>query len=192
MRQVVILTLGGARARVRRLVRMRYRAEGPAHARVPVLELRRRAAGRRRRGRAGDRLLVTPRSTQRSKRVEAGEARLVVAAATDGEVRAVVRRMVRALAPAPSRRPADLPANRTVHDLPPLAILPLRTSRPSLCDALGLPIRPADVAAAVLGGGYRRWDLLRTEGGSVTLGSVLLGGLDGDTPGPAAGADRGR
>jgi hypothetical protein len=33
----------------------------------------------------------------------------------------------------------------------------------------------------------RRWDLLRTEGGSVTLRSVLLGGLDGDTPAPLRG-----
>ena len=59
------------------------------------------------------------------KPVIAGEARLIVAAATDAEVRAVVRRMVRILAPPPSKRPAELPADRTVFDLPALGILPL-------------------------------------------------------------------
>ncbi len=117
------------------------------------------------------------------KRVTADEARLVVAAASNAEVRAVVRRMVRTLAPSPSRRPDDLPANRTVYDLPPLAILPLRTTAPSLCGALGLPTTPADVARATLDGRVRRWDLLRTEG-SVTLQGLLLGGVDGDTPAP--------
>ncbi len=57
-------------------------------------------------------------------RVAAG-ARLVVASAADAQLRAVVRRMVRQLAPPPSRRPADLPENRTLPDLPPLALLPL-------------------------------------------------------------------
>jgi hypothetical protein len=108
------------------------------------------------------------------KRVVAGEARLVVAAATDAEVRAVVRRTVRALAPPPSQRPDDLPANRTVPDLPPLAVLPLAPAVPPLCSALGLPTAPSDVAMATLGGRVRRWDLLRTEG-SVTLHGVLLG-----------------
>jgi hypothetical protein len=117
------------------------------------------------------------------KRVVAGEARLVVAAATDAEVRAVVRRMVRLLAPPPSRRPDDLPANRTVPDLPPLAVLPLAPAVPPLCTVLGLPTTPADVAMATLDGRVRRWDLLRTEG-SVTLHAVLLGGFDGGTPAP--------
>lgn len=121
------------------------------------------------------------------KRVIAGDARLVVAAAADAEVRAVVRRMARALAPAPSRRPDDLPANRTIYDLPPLGILPLHTTAPSLCGALGLPTSPVEVAAAVLGGRTHRWDLLRSEGSSVTLGAVLLGGLDGGTPAPLRG-----
>jgi hypothetical protein len=107
--------------------------------------------------------------------VVAGEARLVVAAASDAEVRAVVRRMVRALAPPPSQRPDDLPANRTVPDLPPLAVLPLAPAVPPLCGALGLPTTAEDVAMATLGGRARRWDLLRTEG-SVTLHRVLLGG----------------
>ena len=52
--------------------------------------------------------------------------RLVVASAADGQLRAVVRRMVRRYAPPPSRRPADLAEDRTVPDLPPLAVLPLR------------------------------------------------------------------
>lgn len=117
------------------------------------------------------------------KRVAAGEARLVVAAATDAEIRAVVRRMVRLLAPPPSKRPDDLPANRTVPDLPPLAVLPLTPAVPPLCTVLGLPTAPADVAMATLSDRVRRWDLLRTEG-SVTLHSVLLGGFDGSTPAP--------
>jgi hypothetical protein len=118
------------------------------------------------------------------KRVIAGEARLVVAAASDAEVRAVVRRMVRALAPAPSRRPDDLPANRTSYDAPPVAVLPLAPAAPPLCAALGLPTTPADVAMATLGGRTRRWDLLRTQAGSVTLHAVLFGGFDGSSPVP--------
>ncbi len=55
--------------------------------------------------------------------------RLVVAAATDGQLRAVLRRLVKRYAPAPSKRPADLPANRTVPDLPPVAVLPLDPAR---------------------------------------------------------------
>lgn len=117
------------------------------------------------------------------KRVAAGEARLVVAAATDAEVRAVVRRAVRQLAPPPSRRPDDLPANRTIPDLPPLAVLPLTPSVPPLSSVLGLPTTPGDVAMATLGGHIRRWDLLRTEG-SVTLHGLVLGGFDGNTPVP--------
>ncbi len=117
------------------------------------------------------------------KPVIAGEARLVVAAASDAEVRAVVRRLVRALAPPPSRRSEGLPANRTVFDLPPLAVLPLAPSVPPLCAALGLPTAATDVAKATLSGQVRRWDLLRTEG-SVTLHGILLGGFDGGTPAP--------
>ncbi len=117
-------------------------------------------------------------------RVVGGEVRLVVAAATDPEVRAVVRRLARALAPPPSQRPDDLPANRTIYDLPPLAVLPLLPATPPVCGPLGLPVAAADVAAAVVGGRVRRWDLLRTEGGSVTLHSVLLGGFDGSDPVP--------
>jgi hypothetical protein len=105
-----------------------------------------------------------------------GAARLVVAAATDGQLRAVVRRLVRRYAPPPSQRPDDLPDGRTLPDLPPLAVLPMGDV--PLVTQLGLPATPADVAAAVLGGEVRRLDLLRTDGGSVTLHGTLLGGAD--------------
>ncbi|AEV81124.1 hypothetical protein ACWT_0110 [Actinoplanes sp. SE50] len=106
-------------------------------------------------------------------------ARLVIAVATDGQLRAVVRRMVRRWAPAPSKRPADLEATRTVPDLPPVAILPLDPgSTTDLAAQLGLPRTPADVANAVLSGAVRRLDLLRNDGGSVTLDGALLGGAD--------------
>jgi hypothetical protein len=110
--------------------------------------------------------------------------RLVVAVAADAQLRAVVRRMVRRYAPPPSRRPDGLPASRTVPDLPPLAILPLdvparRAGRAGdLAGQLGLPRDPAAVAAAVLGGRTRRLDLLRQDGGSVTLDGALIGGAD--------------
>ncbi|WP_045742591.1 hypothetical protein [Actinoplanes rectilineatus] len=107
--------------------------------------------------------------------------RLVVASATDGQLRAVVRRLVRRYAPPPSKRPDDLPAVRTVPDLPPLAILPLDpTHTGDLAAQLGLPRTPAAVAAAVLEGSVRRLDLLRNDGGSVTLDGALLGGSDDD------------
>ena len=114
------------------------------------------------------------------KPVIAGEARLIVAAATDAEVRAVVRRMVRILAPPPSKRPAELPAGRTVFDLPALGILPLTPAVPDLVRTLGLPTEPTAVAAAVLGGQQHRYDLLRTDAGSVTLHGALVGGTDAD------------
>ncbi|MBG0560458.1 diacylglycerol kinase family protein [Actinoplanes aureus] len=107
--------------------------------------------------------------------------RLVVASATDGQLRAVVRRLVRRYAPPPSKRPADLPAVRTVPDLPPLAILPLDAGNTAdLAAQMGLPRTPAEVAAAVLNGAVRRLDLLRNDGGSVTLDGALLGGSDDD------------
>ncbi|MEV4627403.1 hypothetical protein AB0J90_14040 [Micromonospora sp. NPDC049523] len=110
--------------------------------------------------------------------------RLVVATASDGQLRAVMRRMVRRYAPPPSRRPADLAGNRTVPDLPPIGLLPLdpagaRAGSPvDLVGQLGLPREPAEVAAALLDGPVRRLDLLRNDGGSVTLDGVLLGGGD--------------
>ncbi|SCG48638.1 diacylglycerol kinase family protein [Micromonospora inositola] len=108
--------------------------------------------------------------------------RLVVATASDGQLRAVVRRLVRRYAPPPSRRPADLPANRTVPDLPTVGILPLDPARSGthrdLAAQLGLPRDPAAVAAAVLDGNARRLDLLRNDGGSVTLDGALLGAAD--------------
>ncbi|WP_250000684.1 acylglycerol kinase family protein [Actinoplanes sp. M2I2] len=107
--------------------------------------------------------------------------RLVVASATDGQLRAVVRRMVRRYAPPPSKRPADLPTGRTVPDLPPLAILPLDAGDTTdLAAQLGLPRTPAQVAAAVLSGSARRLDLLRNDGGSVTVDGALVGGMDDD------------
>jgi hypothetical protein len=105
--------------------------------------------------------------------------RLVVASATDGQLRAVMRRLVRRYAPPPSKRPDDLPATRTVPDLPAVAILPLdQGNTEDLAAQLGLPRKPADVAAAVMNGTVRRLDLLRNDGGSVTLDGALLGGAD--------------
>ncbi|HEU4421966.1 MAG TPA: diacylglycerol kinase family protein [Pilimelia sp.] len=111
-----------------------------------------------------------------------GKTRLVVASAADGQLRAVVRRLVRRYAPPPSRRPDDLPAGRTVPDLPPIGVLPLGPARSGaghdLAVLLGLLRDPADVAAAVLDGRARRLDLLRTDAGSVTLDGVLIGDTD--------------
>ncbi|WP_329105385.1 hypothetical protein OG792_32470 [Micromonospora sp. NBC_01699] len=115
--------------------------------------------------------------------------RLIIATASDGQLRAVIRRMVRRYAPPPSRRPADLAGNRTVPDLPPIGLLPLDPtgtagrspgagSPVDLVGQLGLPREPAEVAAALLDGPVRRLDLLRNDGGSVTLDGVLLGGGD--------------
>jgi hypothetical protein len=97
--------------------------------------------------------------------------RLLVAAAAAGQVRAVLRRIVRRYAPPPSRRPADLPSDRTVPDLPPIGVLPLYGAQ-----ILGVPTDPAEVAKAVLHGTAHRLDLLRTDAGSVTLDGALLGG----------------
>jgi hypothetical protein len=94
--------------------------------------------------------------------------RLVVAASAVGQLRAVVRRMVRRYASPPSRRPADLAADRTIPDLPPLGILPL----------YGAPlfgVQPDEVVKAVLYGTPQKLDLLRTDAGSVTLDGALLG-----------------
>ncbi|WP_199513372.1 diacylglycerol kinase family protein [Nucisporomicrobium flavum] len=105
--------------------------------------------------------------------------RLIVATATDGQLRAVMRRLVRRYAPPPSKRPADLADNRTVPDLPPVAILPLDPgNNADLAAQLGLPRDPAEVAAAVLAGKVRRLDLLRNDGGSVTVDGALVGGVD--------------
>lgn len=114
------------------------------------------------------------------KPVEAGDSRLIIAAACDGEVRAVVRRLVRRYAPPPSRRSTNLPPNRTVFDLPPLGLLPLTPAVPDLVRRLGLPLDPPAVATAAVAGRERRLDLLRNDGGSVTLHGSLLGGVDQD------------
>lgn len=102
--------------------------------------------------------------------------RVIVATAADGQLRAVVRRLVRRYAPAPSKRPADLPPNRTIPDLPAIGVLPMDPGGDDLAARLGLPRDPADVAAAVLGDKVRRFDLLRNDGGSVTLDGALVGG----------------
>ncbi|WP_089154716.1 hypothetical protein [Micromonospora sp. NBS 11-29] len=119
-----------------------------------------------------------------------GKTRLVVATASDGQLRAVLRRLVRRYAPPPSRRPADLAENRTLPDLPPVGVLPLDPARAGaardLAAQLGLPRDPAAVAAAVLGGTARRLDLLRNDGGSVTLDGALLGAADDATGRPLA------
>jgi hypothetical protein len=107
------------------------------------------------------------------------EARLVVATAADGQLRAVVRRLVRRYAPPPGNRPDDLRADRTVPDLPPVGVLPMDArGATDLAARLGLPRDPAGVAAAVLAGEVRRLDLLRTDAGSVTLDGALLGAVD--------------
>jgi hypothetical protein len=105
------------------------------------------------------------------------DGRLVVAAATDAELRAVLRRLTRMHAPPPSKRPADLPPNRTMYDLPAVAVLPLAPAVPDVITRLGLPVAPTDVAAAVVGEKTRRYDLLRTDSGSVTVNGALLGGV---------------
>ena len=97
--------------------------------------------------------------------------RLVVAAAADGQVRAVVRRLVRRYAPPPSRRPTDLATDRTLPDLPPIGVLPLYGAR-----FFEVPTDPAEVAKSVVHGTASRLDLLRTDAGSVTLDGALLGG----------------
>jgi hypothetical protein len=109
---------------------------------------------------------------------------LIVAVDSDAQLRAVLRRMVRRWSPPPSRRPADLVPGRTVPDLPPVGVLPLNVrgpgagAVPDMVDRLRLPRDPADVAKAVLSGDVRRVDLLRTDGGSVTVHGALLGGVD--------------
>ncbi len=102
---------------------------------------------------------------------------LIVAAESDSQVRAVVRRMVRRWAPAPSKRPGDLVDGRTLPDLPPIALLPMHHET-DLADRLGLARDPADVAKAVIAGKIQRVDLFRNDGGSITLHGALLGGVD--------------
>ncbi|WP_327007303.1 acylglycerol kinase family protein [Dactylosporangium sp. NBC_01737] len=109
------------------------------------------------------------------------DVRLIVATAADGQLRAVMRRLVRMYAPAPSKRSLSqeaIPDDRTLPDLPPIGVLPLGPDSTDLVSRLGLPRTPADIAAAVLGGNVRRLDLLRNDAGSVTLDGVLVGGVD--------------
>lgn len=153
---------------------------GPGRPRVPVLAFRDAAVA------AGARVeTVTAHSDAEIDAVlerlgaDIGP-RLVVGAASDGQLRAVVRRMVRRYAPAPGKRPADLPADRTLPDLPPIGVLPMGPVGNDLSERLGLPRDPAAVAAAVVAGHVRRLDLLRHDGGSVTLHGTLFGGVDAE------------
>ena len=171
MLDVVLLTLGDGPSEP-------CGSEASATARVPVLacadELR-----------AGGARVETVTANEDAeidsalKAVTEGDARLVVAAASDGEVRAVVRRLMRQYAPSPANRPHDLPAGRTLYDLPPIGLLPLAPAVPDLVTRLGLPRTPATVAAAVLGGRERRLDLLRNDGGSLTLHAAVVSATDG-------------
>ena len=156
--------------------------------RVPVLTC---ADGLRREG-ASPQLVTAcsePEVDVALKSAIAGDARLILAVASDSELRAVMRRLVRHHAPPPSKRPAELPPGRTVFDLPPVGILPLHPSVPELVPRLGLPTDPAEVAAAVAAGRTARFDLLRNDGGSITMHAALLGGLDATG---AVGVWRGR
>lgn len=88
------------------------------------------------------------------KRAAVDGARLVVAGG-DAQLRAVLRRMVRQSLPRGGERPADLPSDRTVPDLPAIGVLPLDAGDDvDLAAKLGLPRSPGDVAAAVLGGSH--------------------------------------
>jgi hypothetical protein len=103
----------------------------------------------------------------------------IVVAGGDGQLRAVLRRMVRRVLPRAGQRPEDLPDDRTVPDLAPVGVLPLDASGAGdLASRLALPRSPAEVAAAVLGGGIRRVDLLRNDGGSLTVHGALIGAAD--------------
>jgi hypothetical protein len=102
---------------------------------------------------------------------------LVLAIESDSQLRAIVRRMVRRYAPAPSKRPADVADGRTLPDLPPIAVLPMHHAA-DLAERLGLPRDGADVAKAVIGGTSRHLDLFRNDGGSITLHGALIGGVD--------------
>jgi hypothetical protein len=112
---------------------------------------------------------------------------VVVVVDAPGQLRAVVRRLVRGYAPPPGRRPADLPPDRTLPDLPPLGILTLSGDE----HWLGVPSAPAAVAAAMTRGTVRRLDLLRTDAGSVTLDGTLLGAAAGAGSSAAAGGGTG-
>ncbi|WP_117215873.1 hypothetical protein [Allorhizocola rhizosphaerae] len=97
------------------------------------------------------------------------DVRLVIAAESTAQLRHVLRRMVRRYAPPPSKRPSDFPINRTVSDLPTVGVLPLAPL------AFELPGDPDTVAKAVLGSTVTKLDLLRHDGGSVTIDGVLVG-----------------
>ncbi|MCC3764693.1 hypothetical protein K3N28_16675 [Glycomyces sp. TRM65418] len=111
--------------------------------------------------------------------LEDPDERIVLAADTDEQVNAVVARFVRHAVPAAGKRPEGLPDSRTIPDLPALAVLPL-SGVPGIVTRLGLPEKPAEVAAAVAEGSVRRTDLMRHDGGGIAIDGVRLGG--GDRP----------
>ncbi|WP_018349564.1 diacylglycerol kinase family protein [Longispora albida] len=163
MSEVVILTLGDGAGGCC--------GDGGCGTRTPVLHCQDalREAG-------ADVTLVTASSDAEIDATFEGGKRLIVAVSTDGELRAVLRRLVKRYAPPPGQRTAELATDRTVPDLPPVGVLPLDAS--PLVELLGLPKDPAEVAAAVVRGTTRRLDLLRTDAGSVTVNGALLGTAD--------------
>jgi hypothetical protein len=110
---------------------------------------------------------------------DAAEMRLLVAG-SDDQIRAILRQLVRRAVPKGGDR-SGIADNRTIPDLPALGLLPLDvTATDDLVAVLGLPRKPEEVAAAVRAGRTRRLDLLRHDGGSVTLHAALLGGRGTD------------
>src|SRR5690606_13778194 len=97
-------------------------------------------------------------------------------------LRAVLRRLVRRSVPRGGVRSADLPDDRTIPDLMPLGVLPLdpASGDQDLFGLLSLSRDPESLAASVLSGQTTRHDLLRHDGGSITLHSALLGGRDAE------------
>ncbi|WP_222854283.1 diacylglycerol kinase family protein [Fodinicola acaciae] len=108
------------------------------------------------------------------------DGRRLVVAGSDDEIRAVLRQLVRRVVPKAGDR-TGIADNRTIPDLPPLGLLPLDGSATDdLVAVLGLPREPEAVAAAVRADRTRRLDLLRHDGGSVTVHAALLGGRGTD------------
>ncbi len=104
--------------------------------------------------------------------------RLVVAAATDGQLRPWCAGWSGGTRRRPAAGPRTSPATARCPTCRRWPCSPMGPASRDLVAQLGLPRDPAAVAAAVLGGTVRRLDLLRNDGGSVTLDGALLGGRD--------------